>query len=113
MFGLLAGTLNGAAFGKNVIDFNADFVSQTNTGQAMVALNIAAFADVQAFKQNVDDIWEQMKSSPTMPGFDEVRLPGERSAKVYADNTANGIVLAQALRQSLDELADRLHVVRL
>jgi len=113
MFGLLAGTLNGAAFGKNVIDFNADFVSKTNTGQAVVALNIAAFADVQTFKQNVDDIWEQMKSSPTMPGFDEVRLPGERSAKIYADQVANGIVLAPALRQSLDELADRLQVARL
>jgi LDH2 family malate/lactate/ureidoglycolate dehydrogenase len=113
MFGLLAGTLNGAAFGKNVIDFNADFVSRTNTGHLVAALNIAAFADVQTFKQNVDDIWEQMKSSPTMPGFDEVRLPGERSGKIYVDHMANGIVLAQALRQSLDELADRLHVERL
>jgi len=113
MFGLLAGTLNGAAFGKNVIDFNADFKSLTNTGHLVVALNIAAFADVQTFKQNVDEIWEQLKSSPTMPGFDEVRLPGERSAKIYEDHMANGVALARELRQSLDELADRLHVERL
>ena len=32
MLGLLAGVLNGAAFGRDVIDFNADVASQTNTG---------------------------------------------------------------------------------
>src|SRR5205085_6920016 len=32
--GLLAGTLNGAAMGRDVIDFNQDFSSATNTGQA-------------------------------------------------------------------------------
>src|ERR1019366_3848215 len=45
MFGLLAGTLNGAPFGKDVVDFNADSKSPTNTGHAIVAINIAAFAD--------------------------------------------------------------------
>src|SRR5215475_2104824 len=43
MFGLLAGTLNGAAFGKDVVDFNADSKSHTNTDHAIVAVNIAAF----------------------------------------------------------------------
>src|SRR5712692_6482353 len=64
MFGLLAGTLNGAALGKDVVDFNADFSSLTNTGHAIIAANIAAFADVRTFKEQVDEIWEQMKSSP-------------------------------------------------
>src|SRR5216110_1668722 len=41
IFGLLAGTLNGAAFGRNVIDFNKDDKTPTNTGQVIVALNIA------------------------------------------------------------------------
>ncbi|HEY2663077.1 MAG TPA: Ldh family oxidoreductase, partial [Candidatus Binataceae bacterium] len=85
MFGLLAGTLNGAAFGNDVVDFNRDFSSVTNTGHMIVAVNIAAFADVPAFKAKVDEIWELMKSSPLLPGFDEIRLPGERSAKIYAD----------------------------
>ena len=53
MFGLLAGTLNGAAFGKDVVDFNSDFSTPTNTGQFIVAIDIAAFGDVDSFKQNV------------------------------------------------------------
>jgi len=37
-FGLLAGTLNDAAFGRDVIDFNKDDTTPTNTGQVIVAL---------------------------------------------------------------------------
>ena len=113
MFGLLAGTLNGAAFGKDVVDFNADSKSLTNTGHAIVAVNIAAFADVAAFKSSVDDIWEQMKSSAKLPGVDEIRLPGERSAKIYEDRVAKGVPVSAELRRTLDELADRVGVKRL
>ena len=43
MLGLVAGTLNGAAFGRDVVDFNADDESATNTGHFIVALDIARF----------------------------------------------------------------------
>src|SRR4030095_2286240 len=48
--GLLAGTLNRAAMGKDVIDFNRDDTSATNTGQAIVAIDVGAFGDIEAFK---------------------------------------------------------------
>src|SRR3954471_19537344 len=41
MLGLLAGPLNRAAFGADVIDFNTDDVSETNTGNFILALDIA------------------------------------------------------------------------
>jgi len=113
MFGLLAGTLNGAAFGKNVVDFNNDFASLTNTGHLIIAANIAAFADVKTFKGKVDEIWDEMKSSPLLPGFDEIRLPGERSTKLYEDRMANGLPVSPELVLALDDLADRLGVARL
>ncbi len=113
MFGLLAGTLNGAAFGNDVVDFNRDFSTVTNTGHLIVAVNIAAFADVPAFKAKVDEIWELMKSSPLLPGFDEIRLPGERSAKIYADRSVNGVPVTPELQGTLDQLADRLGIERL
>src|ERR1700686_4316845 len=113
MFGLLAGTLNGAAFGRDVVNYTKDAKTPSNTGQAIVALDIAAFSDVQLFKQKVDDVWDMMKSSPTLPGFDEVRLPGERSGKLYEDRVAHGVPLGPELRKVLDELADRLKIQRL
>lgn len=113
MFGLLAGTLNGAAFGSDVVDFNKDTSSRTNTGHAIIAVNVAAFADVQEFKEKVDAIWETMKSSPRLPGVGEIWLPGERSARVYENRVAKGIPLSPELRRSLDELADHASVERL
>ena len=113
MFGLLAGTLNGAAFGKDVVDFNADSSTVTNTGHLVVAINISAFSDVQTFKEQADEIWDQMKSSPKLPGVDEIRLPGERSTGIYEDRVAKGVPVGPELRASLDGLADQLGVERL
>jgi len=113
MFGLLAGTLNGAAFGRDVVNYTKDTKTPSNSGQAIVALDIGGFADVHAFKQRVDDVWDIMKSSPTLPGFDEVRLPGERSGKLYEQRVANGVPIGPELRKVVDELADRLKIQRL
>src|ERR1700682_1921155 len=63
MFGLLAGTLNGAAFGRDVVDYTVDSKTASNTGQSIMAVDIATFADVQAFKQDVDEVWEIGRAS--------------------------------------------------
>src|SRR5499426_276876 len=52
VFGLLAGTLNGAAMGRDVVDFNADETTPTNTGHAIVAINVAAFQPVAEFEKS-------------------------------------------------------------
>jgi len=54
-----------------------------------------------------------MKSSPTLPGFDEVRLPGENSEKIYRERMAHGVPLSEGQRKILDELADLLKIQRL
>jgi LDH2 family malate/lactate/ureidoglycolate dehydrogenase len=113
MFGLLAGTLNGAAFGKNIIDFNADFKTPTNTGQFIIAINIAAFGDVNSFKKNVDVIYRTMKASATLPGYDEVFLPGEQSYRKRQDREANGVPVHNSLLVSLNNLADSLGIPKL
>ncbi|MGA7796524.1 MAG: Ldh family oxidoreductase [Candidatus Acidiferrales bacterium] len=113
MIGLLAGTLNGGAFGRDVVDYTVDSKTPSNTGQSIVAVNISAFADLQSFKKHVDEVWEVMKSSPTLPGVDEVRLPGEHSEQIYRERMAHGVPLTDAQRKVLDELADRLGITRL
>lgn len=105
VFGLLAGTLNGAAFGREVVDFNADSRSATNTGQFIVALSIEAFMDVDQFKRNVDGVIRSMHASPTLPGVDAVRVPGERSHRIRLEREKSGIPIHPGLAQQLDELA--------
>tara|TARA_R110002126_G_scaffold291444_2_gene452549 strand:- start:31201 stop:32334 length:1134 start_codon:yes stop_codon:yes gene_type:complete len=113
IFGLLAGTLNGAAFGRDVIDFNADEKTTTNTGHLIIVLDIAAFTDVAAFKVEIDDVWATMKASDRLPGVKEIRLPGERLAATMADRQKNGIPLAPELIAVLETLADELGIERL
>ena len=113
IFGLLAGTLNGAAFGKDVVDFNADPQGTTNTGHFILALDIAAFADVDTFKRQIDGIWADMKSSAFLPGVAEIRLPGERLAATRAQRMAGGIPIPEALGARLDALAEELGIDRL
>ncbi|HCP01829.1 MAG: lactate dehydrogenase [Alphaproteobacteria bacterium] len=113
IFGILAGTLNGAHFGKDVIDMNADSSSNTNTGQFYLAVDIAAFMGVDVFKKQVDAVIAEMQSSPTMPGIDGVRMPGAGAHAAYADRSANGIPLPNPLLENLASVADDLSVDRL
>lgn len=113
VFGLLAGTLNGAAFGRDVIDFNADDASPTNTGQFILALDIKAFGDVAGFKRRVDAIRAEMKASPLRPGFDAIRLPGERALAVRQERLATGIPLGPSMLAELDTIAQVLGIERL
>jgi LDH2 family malate/lactate/ureidoglycolate dehydrogenase len=113
VIGLLAGTLNGAAMGKDVVDFNADDVTPTNTGHAIVAIDIAAFQPVEEFKRRVDALIRDIRSSRTLPGVDRIRLPGEGSYAARADRLENGIPLPPPLLESLNQLAAELKIAPL
>jgi LDH2 family malate/lactate/ureidoglycolate dehydrogenase len=108
--GLLAGTLNGAAMGKNVIDFNHDDASVTNTGQAIAVIDPAAFGDVQDFKARVDELIRDIRNSQRMPGVDRIWLPGEQSEAKRQTYVRDGIALAPALMQQLDKVAAQLDI---
>ena len=113
MIGLLAGTLNGAAFGRDVIDFNADFKSTTNTGHLVAALDITAFMSLDQFTAQVDEIWAQMKGAERLQGVDDIRLPGEQSNAKYEARVKQGVPIGTELRAVLDTLADSVGVGRL
>jgi L-2-hydroxycarboxylate dehydrogenase (NAD+) len=113
IIGLLAGTLGGAAMGKQVIDFNRDDESVTNTGQAIAAINVAAFGDVNGFKTRVDALVRDLRSSSRMPGVERIYVPGERSFETRALRTADGIPIAPALMRGLDQLASELGIAKL
>jgi len=110
IFGLLAGTLNGAAMGKDVVDFNADDTTPTNTGHAIIAINVAAFLPVAKFKKNVDVLVRDLRGSQRLPGVDRIRLPGEGSHAARADRLQNGIPLPAPLAASLRQLAVELKI---
>ncbi len=110
IFGLLAGTLNRAAMGKDVVDFNSDDTTPTNTGHAIVAINVEAFQPVAEFKNSVDVLVRDIRNSRRLPGVDRIHIPGEGSHAARADRLKNGVPLPAALLAALNQLAGELRI---
>jgi L-2-hydroxycarboxylate dehydrogenase (NAD+) len=113
MIGLLAGVLNGAAFGRDVVDFNADDASETNTGHFLVVVDIARFLPLAAFTAEVDRHMRDFRASKRLPGVDEIRLPGDRRAECRDERLRDGVPIAAPLLAQLDKLAAELKVTPL
>lgn len=105
--GALAGTLNGAAFGSEVIDFSHDHVSPTNTGQAIMMIRPDLYGDVDRFKASMDQRIREFKASVPMPGRGPVRIPGDGVPTRAARMLAEGIELTDVSVERLRELAAR------
>jgi L-2-hydroxycarboxylate dehydrogenase (NAD+) len=108
VIGMLAGLLNGALFGRECIDFNADDSSVTNTGHAIVALKVSHFCPVEEFKRQVDAAIREIRNSERMDGVDRIWLPGEKEYACFLDRRANGIPMNPDLRRMLNDLAASL-----
>lgn len=106
--GMLAGVLNGAAFGSDVVDFSADTVSPTNTGQFVAAIDIAAFTTVESFTLAAKRVFDEMQATTPLPGHDAVRVPGFGREAEKARRLADGVRLHPALRQELNKIAAEL-----
>jgi L-2-hydroxycarboxylate dehydrogenase (NAD+) len=113
MVGLLAGALNQAAFGRDVVDFVKEQGKATNTGHAIVALSVEAFAPAAAFKRQVDAVVRVMRDAERLPGVERIWLPGEQSHRKRQDRTKNGIPVPKPLRESLDAAARELAIAPL
>ncbi len=112
VLGLLAGTLNGALFGRDCVDFNAEPDRVTNTGQFLLALDPSRFQPLAQFKAEVDRHVRSLRNSKSLPG-ESVRLPGDERAKRRADRLANGLPLPSELLAQLDKHAADLSIKKL
>jgi LDH2 family malate/lactate/ureidoglycolate dehydrogenase len=108
--GLLAGVLNGAAFGRDVVDATGPGSGPSNTGQFVMALDVARFMAPAAFAAEVDRQLGELRSSARLPGVDAIRIPGEDRRRRRAERSANGVALPPALVTQLDALAGKLKI---
>ena len=108
--GLLAGPLNGAAFGRDVFDFNYNDSERSNTGHFIIALDVTRFTPLETFKAEMDRQLRDLRTSKPLPGFDRVRLPGQQRHGRRADRLKNGVPMPRELMAQLDALAGELGV---
>ncbi|MGA2893968.1 MAG: Ldh family oxidoreductase, partial [Xanthobacteraceae bacterium] len=91
IIGLLAGALNRAALGRDVIDFVKETGKATNTGQAIAALAVETFMPAGEFKRAVDQVIRDIRNSRRLPGVERIWLPGEQSHAKLLDRRAHGV----------------------
>jgi LDH2 family malate/lactate/ureidoglycolate dehydrogenase len=110
IIGLLAGALNGAAMGRQVIDFVKHVDKATNTGHAICALAIDTFVPVEPFKRAVDGFVRELRNSRRLPGVERIWLPGEQSHAKLVERRNSGVPMPKPLRDSLDGVARDLAI---
>jgi len=108
IIGLLCGPLNNAAFGRDVREFSAAASGESNTGQTIIALDIARFLPLDAFRAEIDRHIRELRASARLPGVDAIRIPGEQAHRRRQDRERNGVPLTAALVAELDKLAQSL-----
>jgi L-2-hydroxycarboxylate dehydrogenase (NAD+) len=113
IIGLLAGTLNGAAFGRDVIDFVKEPGKATNTGHAIVAIAVDGFMPAADFKRHVDGAIRTMRGAERLPGVKRIWLPGEQSHLKRLERSKGGVPMPKPLRDSLDAAARDLGIAPL
>jgi LDH2 family malate/lactate/ureidoglycolate dehydrogenase len=110
VLGLLSGPLNGAAFGRDVFDFNFNDTDACNTGHFIIALDVARFTPLDTFKAEMDRHLRDLRTSKPLPGFGEVRLPGQERRTRREDRLTNGVPMPRELIGELDKFAGELGV---
>jgi L-2-hydroxycarboxylate dehydrogenase (NAD+) len=108
VLGLLAGSLNGAAMGSAVVNFNTDLHSATNTGHFICVLSLAAFGDPEELKERMSSAADEIRSSHPLGQNGPVRVPGDESSRKLTQNNSSGVFLPEELIESLDSLAAEL-----
>ncbi|MEW6624659.1 MAG: Ldh family oxidoreductase [Bacillota bacterium] len=81
-----------------------------HNGTLMMAINIDRFLSVDKFKARMDELVQNLKSSPPAANFERVYIPGERSIDTANQRLKQGIPLEGAIIGELDVLADELKI---
>ena len=102
-FDLVAGLLSGARSASDPA-YAGEF------GTVLLALDVAAFTDLDGFVADVEAFRARVRDTPPRPGVDRVLVPGEPEWAARTAALREGIALAPAIVTELDELARSLDV---
>ena len=107
--GLLAGTMNGAAFLSSVIDHRVEQDTPTNTGQSIFVMRSDLFQPADAALATMAAHLDELRTSSTKNG-QPVRLPGDTAAAMEQASATLGVAVSPVLVEQLNTLASQLRI---
>lgn len=76
----------------------------------VIAIDIAAFTDPAAFREDADALASAIKGLPRLADGDDILMPGERGARTEAERQKNGIPLPRGTWKRLSDAAAKFGV---
>jgi LDH2 family malate/lactate/ureidoglycolate dehydrogenase len=76
----------------------------------VAAVDIAAFTDVESYKETISSQIEGIKALPKAKGFEEIFVPGEPEERTYLERSKNGIPLPEGTWSKLRAMSERFDV---
>ena len=109
IMGVLSTFLAGASFGTDLGNM-VNGPTPGADGHFFLAVNVGAFVEPAVFKQRVDAVVRQIRTSRPAPGVDRVYSPGELEAETERRYRADGIPLNTETLRGIRAMAARVGV---
>ena len=97
--------LTGATLGVHAAGFFSDMTRPADVAHLFIAIDIAAFVDLESFKERMQTLLTELRELPLAPGFDRVTLPGEIEHERTQERLAAGVPLDPAVLADLQQLS--------
>jgi LDH2 family malate/lactate/ureidoglycolate dehydrogenase len=110
MIEVLASILTNSAMLSEIGLWFRDTSMPINNGHFIMAINIEALLPLEVFKNRVDQMIDELKSTPPMEGSAGVYMPGEMEYLTEKACARDGVPLSPEVLQSLNDFALKLGV---
>ncbi|MDI3533983.1 MAG: hypothetical protein PWQ82_348 [Thermosediminibacterales bacterium] len=107
---VLCGILSGAVYGPHINSLYDNFEEPQNIGHCFAAIDISKLIDPAEFKNKVDKMIEEIKSSPKAKHVEEIYLPGEIEFNTQKERIEKGIPLTIPVIKELKYLGKSYNV---
>jgi uncharacterized oxidoreductase len=106
----LAMMIDAIAGGLSWAGCSAAAPTRGGSGYIALAIKIEAFIDPDEFKHETRILVDWVKSSPTMPGVDQIYVPGEIESEIMQQRSRAGLNIEDATWNALLKNAEALNV---
>lgn len=106
MIDVLSGILTGAGFGPYVNNIYGDYDKPQNVGHFFQLIDVSRFIPIELFKQRMDQMINDIKSSPKAVGVEEIFLPGEIEFAKEAVRLEKGIELPKEVYEDIKNIGE-------
>ncbi len=79
-----------------------------NLGHFFIAIDIAAFCDVKAFKKKIGDMLRQLAAAKKQPGADHIYVAGEKEYIAQEERSKTGVPLSKETQKQLLKMQQEL-----